>query len=267
MNIKKIALLTTVANFDLYKKTAPFFPENIQKFVIDGTNGMHGIDSILYMMQKLKGKNIEWLVMADEDVLFTDRQVVLSIIEKMKDEQYTICGVRDGGQVAHRNFNPYCINTFFSIINFKEMEQIWNTNEVLSNQFVELDEFDDDLNHLKGNYDKQSLYEPYYCFYLWLKRKNKKTLFLNTEMQQDGITNTVLFNNNIFLYHTWHARSYGKSENHTIRIDAILQNVVENTKLLHKPIVYKDNMFAFKQKIRKYIRKIAIKLKWENYEL
>jgi hypothetical protein len=264
MNIKNIALLTTVANFDLYQKTAPFFPDNIQKLVIDGTNGMHGIHSILYMMRKLKGKNIEWLVMADEDVLFTDSKMVFSIIEKMKNEHYTICGVRDGGQIAHRNFNPYCINTFFSIINFKEIEQIWNTNEALSNQYVQFDEFDDDLNHLKGNYDKKSLYEPYYCFYFWLKRKNKKTLFLNTEMQVDGITNTVFFNDNVFLYHTWQARNYGKIQNHTKRIDAVLQNVGANIKSYQTPIVYKDNTFAFKQKIKKYIRKIAIKLRWEN---
>lgn len=264
MIFNNTVILTTVANFDLYQKTSLFFPENIQKYAIDGTNGMHGIHSIIYMMKKLRGKNIEWLIMADEDVLFTDSNMVFSIIEKMKTEQYTVCGVRDGGEIAHRNLNPYCINTFFSIINFKEIEEIWDEKEVLSNQFVNFDEFNDDLDFLQGNFDKQSLYEPYYCFYLWLKRSNKKTLFLDAEMQQDGITNTVSFNNTVFLYHTWYARSYGKNQKHTNRIDAVLQNVDFNAKPYQKPIVFKNNIFAFKQRIKKYIRKITIKLGWEN---
>jgi hypothetical protein len=38
----------------------------------------------------------------------------------MKAKQMTVCGVRDGGSVAHRNKkNPFVINTFFSIITFQ----------------------------------------------------------------------------------------------------------------------------------------------------
>jgi hypothetical protein len=74
------------------------FSENIRKFVIDGTNDIH---SIFYMRKKWKGKDIEWLVIADEDVLLTDSKMVLSIIEKIKNEHYTICGVRDGGLIAN----------------------------------------------------------------------------------------------------------------------------------------------------------------------
>ncbi|WP_278020439.1 hypothetical protein [Flavobacterium ginsengisoli] len=35
----KIAILTTVTNFELYKRTSTIFPEEIDKIVIDGTNG------------------------------------------------------------------------------------------------------------------------------------------------------------------------------------------------------------------------------------
>jgi hypothetical protein len=35
----KIAIITTVANFDLYNKTSLFFPVGIRKYVIDGTKG------------------------------------------------------------------------------------------------------------------------------------------------------------------------------------------------------------------------------------
>ena len=118
MDQSKIAILTTVANFNLYKKTSVLFPEQCQKYIIDGSNGMHGIDSILYMMSKLKGKDIQWLIMADEDVIFSNANLVFDIIEEMKAKNITVCGVRDGGLVSHRNQNPYLINTFFSILNF-----------------------------------------------------------------------------------------------------------------------------------------------------
>lgn len=119
----KIAILSTVINFDLYAKSSRLFPENIRKYVIDGRNGMYGIDSLFYTMKKLKNKNIEWLIMADEDVLFYDAKIVFDIINKMQSENYTVCGIRDGGMIAHRIYNPYVVNTFFSIINFQELEK------------------------------------------------------------------------------------------------------------------------------------------------
>ena len=76
----KIAILTTVANFELYRRTSQYFPIGIQKYVIDGTNGMHGIHSIKYMMKTLKNKGIEWLIMADEDVIFSNSEMVFSLI-------------------------------------------------------------------------------------------------------------------------------------------------------------------------------------------
>lgn len=117
INKPKVAILTTVANFELYHITSKYFPRGIQKFVIDGRNGMHGIHSIKYMMKKFHDKEIDWLVMCDEDVVFTDSKIVFSIIEDMIQNSYTVCGIRDGGIIPHRNQNPLVINTFFSILN------------------------------------------------------------------------------------------------------------------------------------------------------
>jgi hypothetical protein len=82
VNNSKIAILSTVINFDLYGKSAQLFPNNVQKYVIDGRNGMHGLQSIFYTMKKLKGKDIEWLVMADEDVLFQSSDLVFGNYSK-----------------------------------------------------------------------------------------------------------------------------------------------------------------------------------------
>ncbi len=70
MDKSKIAIVTTVANRKLYAKTASLFPKGIDKYVIDGTNGMYGLDSIDYMFRKLKNQNYDWIIMADEDVFF-----------------------------------------------------------------------------------------------------------------------------------------------------------------------------------------------------
>ncbi|MBF7090616.1 hypothetical protein IUY40_03550 [Flavobacterium sp. ALJ2] len=252
----KIAILSTVINFDLYARSSQFFPKNIQKYVIDGRNGMHGINSLFYMMKKLKNKNIEWLIMTDEDVLFYDAEIVFDIIDKMQSESYTVCGIRDGGMITHRAYNPYVINTFFSIINFKELEEIWNKNEIVKNNYILNNEFDDNLTSLKGNYDKNNLYEPYYCFYFWLRRKNKKFFFLNAKMNEDYITNSVEYNDKIFLYHTWFARAYGNNEKHTKRINNIFDSLsFEENKTPHS-IIFKDNTFFWIKKIKKNYQRI-----------
>ena len=257
----KIAILSTVINFDLYSKSSQFFPQNIQKYVIDGRNGMHALHSIFYMMKKLRNKNIEWLIMADEDVLFQDTKIIFDLIDKMKSEDYMICGIRDGGIISHRIYNPNLINTFFSIINFKELERIWNKKEIVKNHYILNNEFDDDLTSLKGNYDISSLYEPYYCFYLWLRRKNKRFLFLDAQINEDQITNSVIYNDEVILYHTWYARSYGISEKHTKRINILFDMLNFQDNKISQPIIFKDNTFFLIQKNKKNYRRVIKKLK------
>lgn len=259
---ENIAILTTVSNFSLYKKTSLLFPKNIPLYVIDGRNGMYGVKSILYMFKILKDKNLDWLVMADEDVIFQKPEQIFSLIDVMKKEGYTVCGVRDGGSIPHRTFNPYVINTFFSIINFKKIQQIFDKREVLKNQYMLEDEFHDDLSNLSFPYDKMSLYEPYYCFYLWLKRKGEKFLFLKAGMPftDDKISNAVLdLEGDILLYHTWFARSYGVIEKHTIRTDKIHDAIAFRDENLQEPVVFKDITFAFKRRIQKIWKGLQMK--------
>jgi len=263
MDNSKIALISTVINQELYKKSSQLFPNDIPKYVIDGSNGMFGIDSICYMMKKLKGKGIEWLIMADEDVLFVNPDGVFSLIEEMNSKNYFVCGVRDGGVIPNRYFNPYLINTFFSIINFKELELIWNEQEVLKNQYINENEFTVDLNELKMAYDVKSIYEPYYCFYFWLRRNNKKILFLEATapFSADRITTLVYDTAGAaLLYHTWYARSYGNNDKHTDRINRVFNLLqFKNNKTIN-PIVFRDKGFFLTQKIKKLGRKFKMKI-------
>lgn len=262
MDSFNVAILSTVINKELYKKSSQLFPPNIQKYIIDGTNGMHGLDSVFYMMQKLKGRGIDWLIMADEDVLFEISDMVFEVIHKMKTENYTVCGVRDGGLISHRKENPYVINTFFSIINFREIELIWDENEVLKNNYTIDNEFDDDLRSLKGAFNIKSIYEPYYCFYLWLRRNEKQFLFLDTDQPfvDDEITNVVYYQNKVLLYHTWYARSYGINKNHTDRIDKILELLKFENKIISNPIVFKHKTFFIIKSIKKVFKRMLMRI-------
>ncbi len=257
---KTIAVLTTRINEDLYQKSAQLFPENVQKYVIEGKDGMFALDSLCYMMKKLRGRGIEWLIMADEDVLFINPNGVYDIMAHMKEHDFIVSGVRDGGQIKTRKQNPYAINTFFSVLNFKKLETLWNRAAVHSNQYIRPGEFQDDLSTLKEEYDTMSLFEPYYCFYFWLRRRGEKILFLEaTEpFADDGITTLVLdTKGKELLYHTWYARSYGENEKHTQRIDKVFDLIKFDDTKNPEYLYFYDKLFF----IKKYWRKNSIRVK------
>jgi hypothetical protein len=259
----KTAILTTVANFELFQKTSTLFPKGIRTYVIDGRNGMHSLQSIFYMFKKLKNEGFEWLIMADEDVIFYNDNEVFNLINFMELNNYSVCGVRDGGVVNHRNKNPYAINTFFSILNFKKILEFFNKNEILNNQYINKHEFSDNLSGLEYRYDQNSLYEPYYCFYFWLRRLGEKILFLESRMlkeEKENISNQVFTPDGILLLtHTWYARAYGVNEKHTKRIDRILEGI--DLKFNYsKPIIFKDRTYWLRTEVKKTLRKIQLKL-------
>lgn len=258
----KIAILTTVINWDLYKKSSQYFPEGIQKFVIDGRDGMFGIDSIYFMMEKFKNMDIDWLIMADEDVLFLNQNAVYETMDYMLTHNYILCGVRDGGDIPNRTYSPYLINTFFSIVDMKKLKAIWNKNEVKKNHYILENEFEEDLSKMKENFDVMSLYEPYYCFYFWLRRKGEQILFLDSEAPFEDRITTLAYtpSKEKLLYHTWYARSYGVNEKHTKRINKVFELLTFNPSLYQDPIVWKDSLFFVKRFLRKQYRRVSMKL-------
>ena len=159
------------------------------------------------------------------------------------------------------------INTFFTVLNFKKINELFNWQEIKRNQFIEENEFKNDFKQLPFQFDLKSTYEPYYCFFLWLLRKNEKFYYLDSKMAftDDKYTNSIYLNNNqLIAYHTWHARSFGKNELHTKRINRVF-NIVEkiNSKQQQKvtPIIFKDKTFYIREALRKFFKRIYLKLK------
>lgn len=253
----RIAIVSTVINFKLYDQTSRCFPRGFQKFVIDGRNGMHGIDSLRFIFKKFKKFDFEYLVLCDEDVIFSDPSVVLDIIEKMKIKSYTVAGVRDGGVISHRGFNPLLVNTFFSIINFKNVSEYYNERTMLKQQYLSDKEQTALLPDLPFKYDLSSLYEPYYCFFLNILRNNGTILYLDGKMADDNIANEIYWNDEKFALHTWYARSYLKNDKHTQRIDRFL-NFTEDLRVKSSHyVLMKDHGFFIKRNFRKLINKVV----------
>ncbi|MFZ2282384.1 MAG: hypothetical protein WAV86_00760 [Lutibacter sp.] len=257
----KIALITTVGNISLYKRTVSFFPENIKLFAIDGTDGLFGLNSIKFMFKKLKNHKIKWLILADEDVIFINSSIVFDIISNLEEEKIDVCGIRDGGMLSWRDKNPYLPNPFFCIINLENIFPIYSEIEFINNQYILTDEFNDDLSDLIYPYNKDSLFEGYYCFFLWLRRKKMRFKFLKAKaagFENDYATTEVYgFKNEVFLYHTWYARTYGKNEYHTKRIEKVIDKGFELKGIEKRNIVWlKNYSFSFEKKLRKLKNKI-----------
>lgn len=222
----KIGIITTVCNWDLYHKTKHFFPKDIQVFAIDGTNSFYGIDSMVFFMKKLKKKDIDWLIMADEDVVFTRPERVFNLINFLAENEYTVSGMSEADRFENWSKHPYVVNTYFCILHLKKIYGFYNEKEMLENQYILADEFSNKKPWMPEYPHKiNSLAESYYCFFLWLLRKGEKTKFLSiSRPSQDPLTTIVKdHTGKELLFHSWYARFYGKDSFHTDRINDLIK--------------------------------------------
>lgn len=260
--LESIALVTTVSNWELYEKTSKTFPKNIKLFVVDGTKGFFGLRSLMLSIEKFKKRDYKWLIIVDEDVIFTNPRKVFDIIEYMRKKDFTACGMRDGGTLKWRNENPSAINTFFCILDLSKIVPIFSKIEIIKNQYIKENEFKinkDKIN--ENNYNSMSLFEHYYCFFFWLLRNDKKFLYLDANSPFNDETTLLMdHNNQKFLYHSWYARFYNINEYHTERINKILgmagsKEDQRDFEILKNP-VFEIQQFFYRN-LRRITRKIC----------
>lgn len=257
----KIAIVTTIVSKKLYTKTATLFPKGINKYCIDGTNGMYGLNSIDFMFEKFKSKAYDWIIMADEDVFFYDSNKVFEIIEYMKTKKYDICGIRDGGVIKHRFHSPEAINTFFSIINFKSLRERYNLKEIkLFQKYLPELYLNKDYSRLPYEFDIKSLKEPYYCFYFWALQNKFEFLYLDVinPVGNDTTGNIILSpSGEKVAFHSWYARAYEVYEDQTIRINSFLDSFeITNKSIDWKEVkVFKKYFFNWKKRLKYFLKK------------
>ncbi len=257
-----IAIVTTVYNWELYKSTSRSFPPDMHTYAIDGSKGFYGLRSLLFALKKLKHHNYKYLIMVDEDAVFSSIEKLFSLMKYMAANNFVACGMRDGGALKWRNKNPHSINTFFAVLNLEEIYKVYEPKEVKKNQYVKFGEFLHNLENVQyHNYDKNSLFEEYYCFFFWLLRKNKKILYLKAENPFNNETTAVLnHNDETFLYHAWYSRFYGKNEEHTKRINEMI-NMAEMNQHNSSPILLKNPSYKLRYLAYKYYRRFLRKIR------
>lgn len=261
----KIVLVTTVVNFDLYKKTALLFPGDIDKVAIDGTTGLYGLESIKLIFEEKKFNKYDWIVMVDEDVFFYDSNLIYELILNMDKQGYGVCGIRDGGVIKHRFNNPIAINTFFCILNYKEIKKDFKYNEIIKFQkFIPELYKNEDYTKLCYEYNINSLKEPYYCFYFWLKIKGFKFLYLNSinPVKEDEIGNIILNQNNEEIgFHSWYARAYNVYEDQTLRINTIINEFGLDKKFINvnEFVIIRVLFYNWRKRFKKSIKNLFLK--------
>lgn len=223
----KIAIATTVSNWELYRQTSKSFPKNIELFAIDGTKGFYGLRSLVFAINKVKKLGFQWLIMVDDDVVFKNPEKVFDLVEYMQLNNYAVGGMRDGGTLRWRNKNPIVVNPYFCILNLSEVNTTPRIKQIKQHQYINENEFrlDHYALHYK-NYDINSLFEHYYCFFFWLKRNNNSFLYLDAKVPFKNETTLLLTHKEEeFLYHAWYSRFYNQDLYHTNRINEVLKFV------------------------------------------
>lgn len=259
VNKNKVGIITTVANWKLYRETQHFFPQGIQIFAIDGTSALYGLKSMIFFMKKLRRYNLDWLIMADEDVIFEEPEKIFDLIDYLDKNQYTVAGMSEADRLEKETKHPYVINTFFGVLNLKEIYEIYNEKEMLANQYALPNEFPREVEeNIFYEHPMTSLAESYYCFFLWLKRKGKKTKFLRSSRPlKDDFLTTALHDHygQILLYHTWFARFYAEDSFHTNRINRVLSRGKFN---IQNPnvVIFKNHRHNVKFFFYKYFRRL-----------
>jgi len=179
----------------------------------------------------------------DEDAFIIDNDELLDLLTYFVENKYVNCGMPDGGVIPVRVHNPLVINPFFNIMDLRVLRKEFSLDlmkkyEVFDPALIEMT--NQKLMKYKYMYD---MFEPYYPFFLWIK-KNYKVLELDATTHEDGFTTSLLSHNSkTFLYHTWWSRSYGKDPYHTKRINEIIKKCGAN------PSYRKNRWETFENKI------------------
>lgn len=238
------AFICNVMNEELYQLSLSIYKDfGIDMIKFNGQSGIYSFNFMNHIITNKEKFPHDFYIFIDEDMFISNKDNLLSLLDYMIDGEYDLCGMPDGGVIAHRFHNPIAINTFLCIMNMKNVRNYYNKDKVI-NEF-----FDNDLmkyrnieltsnrkhkeyklieNIKNKGYEPYGVtfdnFEPYYKIMFHILRNNGNILYLNAEESNiDGGMTTILKNQNNedIGYHTWFAREYKTSIYHNWRINNI----------------------------------------------
>ncbi len=211
-----------------------------------------------YLYQLIADRSADWVINIDEDAFVSDVEALKRLIAYCIENNYTNCGMPDGGVVHLRDGNPLVTNPYFNIFNTKVIRELFSKDNITGtpdrSRFTQAE-----LLVGPHNFDNTNE-EPYYPFFIWTSN-HFKTLYLKATNHPDG-ESTVLYNHldEPFLIHTWYSRFYNHDRFHTHRIDeAFLEACKKQQIKINSPIG--DRFECFYLRTRNKLVQAGIKLK------
>lgn len=211
-------IYTRSINYELYRMSGhcldlPFPRVRLVNTTADG-----------YFYRMLQDTDCDWAVNIDEDAYVVDNQAILDLLDYMRSNDITNCGMSDGIMV--RPCNPAVTNPFFNILNLSAIRKKFDLEEIKNFNYFEhrdaiLAKLPPHLLQVDAERLSMTREEPFYNFFLWMAYRFR-TLYLDAEMHPDGIS-TILKNHQgqPMLYHSWFSREWRKDATHTRRIEAL----------------------------------------------
>ena len=219
MNDARIKIYTRSANIELYHYSQKLIDLPYPRVRLCGTSA----DGYLYQM--VQDVDCDIAINIDEDAYVIDNAALLSLLNYVIANNIVCCGMRDGGALSIRNFNPIIQQPFFNIINIMAVRKKYNQKEIKQFDYnANKEELIKLLPVSLQNYEglKYTDFEPYYNFFFWMAR-NFKMMYLDVAKHNDGLT-TIVYNqlHEPVLMHTWYSREYNLDAFHTSRIKAVI---------------------------------------------
>lgn len=161
------------------------------------------------------------IILLDEDAFVFDYPRMLDLLRWSIRNEARCVGMPDGGIVKIRRFNPNAMNTFFNILDLAHLRSKWDPEACRS-----YSRFGHTMTQpwppgemLNAEWCRYVDFEPYYCFYFWLKSTGSELRWLSAATHSDGVS-TLLndVTDQHFLIHTWYARNFSRDATQRLRI-------------------------------------------------
>ncbi len=178
-------------------------------YVVDGSRRCYGLPALAHAIENVSAR---WGVLLDEDCFIMDNTRLRGLIAWAEAHGHAAVGVPDGGVIPRRDHNPNALNLFFNVLDLAAIREVWDPDQCQSwmNRGSEMTHpwppeslLKPDVPYLFDDY------EPYYCFYFWLREAGLSTGYLDARLHSDGLSAIVLEQTgHPVAIHSWYAREF-----------------------------------------------------------
>lgn len=192
-----------------------------------------------YLLKLLELKH-RYVISIDEDFFLFDQRVFVSLLNHFIQNKIAVAGMRDGGQIAIRNFHPAVINPFFLFLDNQQCAPIigktslnLTAKDVKQATLTAIEGLNTELMDLDSNY------EPYYPFFFQLFNAGLPFAYLAPSIWENDpgvewekntfkVATFLEFNGAPFGIHCWFSSGYHSFDNRKKRMKQIYRMAKKN---------------------------------------